>query len=156
VEPALFALPAAPILEPNKLVSRQTLGRIAELRAEIHLLERGHKVARPGTDDDGVDLIVDYRAAVQVKSRNGMTLSRGRGCWEFDVRLEKKPQGGNEVRRRSFEHIAVFICHAHEIDAWWIIPAAALPPNGVGRIRITPGGHYNQWRNAWHIFRELD
>lgn len=64
----LGSLAAKPIPEAHEAARYQSLGVAAEHAAIARLLDLGHKVAVPVTDDDGVDLIVNYRWTVQVKS----------------------------------------------------------------------------------------
>jgi hypothetical protein len=136
-------------------LSHSVLGRIAELKAEIRLLELGHKVARPGLDDDGVDLVVDHRLAVQVKStgRCGAASSRASGSYEFEFRRPLKDGGrGLSVaeRRRDVSHIDFFLFYARDIDAWWVVPGQML--SSVSRFRITPGARSDmRWREAWDL-----
>src|SRR3990172_7695085 len=59
-----------------------SIGALAEIRLIAELLGRGHRVAQPVSDDDGVDLIVNYRTCVQVKS---CARPREPGSYHFNV-----------------------------------------------------------------------
>ena len=99
------------------------IGASSEHLAVAKLLSLGHKVAIPVVDDDGVDLVVNYRLAVQVKSRqepiNGTSYvfnfnrSRGRGP-------------------RPLSAADVWICHGVKDDAWWVLPTAWIMEAGGG------------------------
>jgi hypothetical protein len=151
VSDRLFAVAVEEPSGPSLALSFSTLGRIAELKAEVRLLELGHKVASPGVDEDGVDLVVDYRHAVQVKSSAGRVEDGRR--WEFEFRAPRKDAlraASNAERSRSLRADFV-LCYARDVDLWWVVPAADLRET-FGRIRITPGGSLDlRWREAWHL-----
>lgn len=102
-------------------VSHQVMGKVAELRAEERLLLRGHKVAHPATDDDGVDMVVNYRIAVQVKTTSSNPRS---GVWHVGLESIRASERSRKGTLR--DHVDVLLVHAYAIDAWWCIPRSAL------------------------------
>jgi hypothetical protein len=142
-------------------VSHQVIGRVSELRAEVELLLRGHKVAHPGTDDDGVDLIVDYGIAVQVKATGSST----GGKWSVNLnglRFSER-RAGESVKGCLREHVDVLIVHAHPISAWWVIPRSALDAVNaysssslvVAEIAAAARGNtafISHYRDRWDVF----
>jgi hypothetical protein len=139
-------------------VSNQVMGRVAELRAEERLLLRGHKVALPGTDDDGVDMVVNYRIAVQVK-----TTSYGPKTGTWQVGLDSMRASERSRKGTLRDHVDVLLVHAHPIDAWWCLPRSALSAVNAyqaGGILLheiaasTRGnaGLLSSYRDRWDIF----
>jgi hypothetical protein len=121
----------------------QRLGVAAELMAISKLMFAGHHVAQPVTDDDGVDLIVDYRTLVQVKS----TGHQNNGV--FQVGLESSRVRERRAAPQGLKpHVDVLLVYARDIESWWVIPSTAVP-----RARtICLGRDYDQWREAWELF----
>jgi hypothetical protein len=64
-DPTLFPLPANPVISSDG-IGATAKGHRAVALLIARLLEIGHKIATPVVDDDGVDLIVNYRITVQV------------------------------------------------------------------------------------------
>jgi hypothetical protein len=143
-------------------VSHQVMGKVAELRAEERLWLRGHKVAHPGTDDDGVDLVVDYRIAVQVKATSSTPRA---GVW--NVSLNSMRASERSVKGTLRDHVDVLLVHAYPIDAWWCIPRSALAAvrayqvSGLSLHEVPSPGRGNasllaSYRDRWDIFQYPD
>jgi hypothetical protein len=141
-------------------------GKLSELRAILRLLDLGRKVAVPVVDDDGVDLVVDYRHRVQVKSAgraswpNGNTYTfAGGGTWYLADGTRK--HGGLALSEPDF-----LLCHAVPIDTWWVVPLPWLREVGfhagsklalslrVSRKPLRPDLHRlsAECLEAWHLF----
>jgi hypothetical protein len=146
-------------------VSHQVLGRIAELRAEVELLIRGHKVAHPGTDDDGVDLVVDYGIAVQVKTTGA---SRD-GKWHVNLNSMRSGERRTDESLKGClrQHVDVLLVHAYPIDAWWCIPRSALSAvnayssSGLAVVEVAAlargnTGLLSSYRDRWDVFAYPD
>lgn len=130
--PRLFAVEAWREEVAPEPLSYSVLGRIAELKAEVRLLELGHKVARPGLDDDGVDLVVDHRLAVQVKSTGGLKGFDGSSArrWEFEFRTARKDgrrAASNGARSRGRSHVDFLLLYGRDADVWWVVPTVEIP-----------------------------
>jgi PD-(D/E)XK endonuclease len=119
------------------------LGKAAEMDAIGRLLRLGHRVAVPVCDDDGVDLVVDYRVTVQVKSTGCFAGPHGYPMVSLQKgRRGQRSRGGSVVR----SHVDVFAVYAVDVG-WWVIPREAMPRTGLWL-----GPRYEQWREAWEIF----
>lgn len=94
-----------------------TIGAASEHLAIARLLELGHRVAVPVVDDDGVDLIVNYRVTVQVKSSQLHDRGDGFFCYRFWV----TPERGSEHPRTRDLHVDVFLLHGRETNEWWVV-----------------------------------
>lgn len=95
-------------------------GAVAEQLAIAELLRRGHKVAVPVVDDDGVDLVVNYSVRVQVKSAHRK-------------RLETVPGYGYQTyswnSKRGWCLADVFLLYGRSPDVgdrWWVVPQAVV------------------------------
>jgi hypothetical protein len=143
-------------------VSHQVIGKVAELRAEENLWLRGHKVAHPGTDEDGVDLIVNYRIAVQVKATSS---SQRPGQWL--VGLNSMRASERSVKGTIRDHVDVLLVHAFPINAWWCIPRSALNAtngyqvSGLALHEVASSTRGNaqllsSYRDRWDIFEYPD
>jgi hypothetical protein len=156
--PALAEAPVEQIRPVTNL-----LGGISELYAAAKLLELGHKVAVPIVDDDGVDLVVDYRIRVQVKS------SKDRGSsYSFSLQRSHYTATGEMRARRGTFNADFFVCHARTVDAWWVVPRQWLvearfgPKNTAfslstaARYRTKYNGLAIECREAWHLLSEWD
>lgn len=104
----LFVIPEGPadLAVPSNAMDSLAIGTAAEMLLVAELLKRGNKVALPVVDDDGVDLIVNYRLAVQVKSRTQGT-------------SKKNPISISLAFR---EHVDVLAIYLADIHAWWHVP----------------------------------
>lgn len=151
--------PAAINEETRSGLLTSAAGRACELLVAARLLELGHKVAVPIVDDDGIDLIVNYRTTVQVKSSRLVDVApaslRGRyryfvfksirWAWNADVFVFRGVEPGQR-------------------DAWWIVPSSVLRDTGVkGAISLLPpgtsSGKFGKWSPAfapyvdrWELF----
>lgn len=148
-EPAatLFPVPSDDVSELSPEAA--TIGTIGEAKAIAKLLELGHAVAIPVVDD-GVDLVVDYRLRVQVKTcskamppRPGVPLP----YYGFST------AGGTKWRRgtRRLTYADFVICHVLSDELWWVIPSAELR---AASIQVTPGSRYHRYRDAWDVLHE--
>jgi hypothetical protein len=124
-------------------------GKHAEHLAIAELLKRGHRVAVPVVDDDGVDIVVNYRTRVQVKSSNRSTLepvsgySYGRLAWSS---------------KRVWTEADIFLLYGN--SRWWVVPASVL--SGCGRTFsiYTEGTRQKnsrmatvaEYEDAWDVF----
>lgn len=144
---------AAAALGPRTHRTKQASGQITEHEAIVKLLRLGHQVAVPVVDDDGVDMIVNYKHLVQVKSQHTQSQASGTS-WIFQYAGPRR----REVRAD------MFIFHAAPIDAWWVIPTAVLLEFGIGTrqtglsLSTLPQRAYKHrhlsetYRDAWHLF----
>lgn len=176
LEPSrLFEIQAdEPEPQPEPQVSRgpSALGGAAQFRAASELLERGHRVAVPIVDDDGVDLVVDYHWRVQVKSANRV-LKGTVSSFAFQLHHSggaRRRAGDERVRGRRHPMFAAdfFVCYARPIGAWWIVPrdwllqAGFTERNSAFSLTADPQNRTQYaWlsveaRDAWHLFRELE
>lgn len=136
-------------------------GALSERAAIDVMLRLGFKVAVPIVDDDGVDLVVNYRHTVNVKS------SRRRGkpghTWVFNSgRVVYRADGSRRYSTRP-PTAGFIICHAVPIDAWWIVPRERLEAAGHGRgdyaFSLSSAPRYRtkysaiaaDCRDAWHL-----
>jgi len=114
-------------------VTSSAAGQAAELLLAARLLQRGHRVAVPIVDDDGVDLVVDYRLSVQVK----LAERNGHG-WRVKLRHH-----GQQIIR---PHVNVLAAYVPEIDTWWHIPIKGMTnTSAIGLIE-------SSWREAWDVY----
>lgn len=128
--------------------------------AIAELLKRGHKVAVPVVDDDGVDLVVDYHVKVQVKSAN-TSVSTGT-VWRFGIGGGYYRKNGELISYRGTDP-DILMAYAHPIHTWWICPFQWLYDTGLmrreGVVSVSLGAR-NGTRgapisraclNAWHL-----
>jgi len=111
------------------------------------LLRRGHKVAVPVVDDDGVDLIVDYAWTVQVKSRQRMPPGRTPHLTLAQTGTRRNLAGVARTRRSAVRpHVDVFAIWV-ESAGWWVIPREAM-----SEWSITLGPQFDCYRDGWDLF----
>ena len=151
----LFAVPDPGDDEaPADEVSSSAVGQIAEYRAVAELLARGHRVARPVVDDDGVDLIVDYGTTVQVKSTSGWDAAKGR--FRFHTRsgsgIRQQYRAG-AVKVGVPANVDVLLCHSLAEGLWWVMPAEALERRS--NANVVPGNRLDHYRDNWRLFEEF-
>jgi len=130
------------------------VGAISELQVACRLLELGHKLAKPLFDDDGVDLIANYRTTVQVKgSRNGTSTNGGP---KFHIFTTK------------WKFADLFVFHGISIDTapddFWIVPGRVVEDELSSQKRDTDcalalrrgargrSERWEQYIDAWHLF----
>lgn len=107
-------------------------GAVAEHLAVVELLRRGHRVAIPVVDDDGVDLVVNYSLRVQVKNATRLP-------------IEPKPGFVYEKfawrSKRSWSEADIFMLHGVDtgVSRWWIVPAEHLIGAGAS-LALYVGG----------------
>jgi hypothetical protein len=144
----LFDLPAIEQGKQGDTARYQALGISAEMLLVSRLLELDHKLAIPVTDDDGIDVIVNYRTTVQVKSSGKRTDS---GCLQVSLQTTRAAE-----RHRSHgqlrPHVDVLAVYARDTRSWWFIPRAEVKARGNLLIREHGTTHYAQWHEAWHVF----
>jgi hypothetical protein len=167
VSDRLFDLTSyAPAVEESeaRLVPGTRTGCISEHLAIVELLKRGHKVAVPVVDDEGIDLVVDYRTTVQVKSANNPQRSGQGNAWVFSLGGVKWKANGAKNYRRPLE-AQVHMFHAVTADAWWIVPTQWLLEAGLGEstmgisLTLNPGrSKYaslsRTCRDAWDLLKQ--
>lgn len=112
------------------------LGTAAEMLLAALLLERGHNVAVPLVDDDGVDLIVDYRTLVQVKTSGSRS---EHGSLVVELRNNSKVSS----LRPHIDVVAVF---DREGRRWWFVPGSEVSSN---RLRLRDD---SPWMENWGSF----
>lgn len=141
----LFEVAAAEAVVSVAPVSTSAAGMATEMEVIAELLRRGRKVAVPVVDDDGVDLVVDYRWRVQVKfssltSPNGVPIL----CVSRNVRRH-----ANEPlsMRRMAPHVDVLVA-AIEGVGLYVIPAALVRE----KRNVSFGPSMDEWRGAWSVF----
>ena len=128
---------------PNTIVQTaipaSLVGAAAQFMLAGKLMALGHRVAVALVDDDGVDLIVNYRTLVQVKS-SGYRERRD----QLSVDLGIAP------------HVDAVALHANDNGSWWIVPAHLL--RGMSRVRVSErhATRYGPWCEAWHVFDGAD
>lgn len=135
---------------PDGRWASSATGKVSELAATARLLALGRKVAVPVVDDDGVDLVVDYRVRVQVKSALAPKTWETVSGYEYSAyRFDSK---------RGWSNADVFVLHGQDADRWWVVPAAALiglgrsvsfyEGPGRGRARAIAA----RYEDAWDVF----
>jgi hypothetical protein len=148
VRPLFEAIGAAGVAATVGRLHASATGAVAELVAQGILIDRGHKVAVPVVDDDGVDLIVDYRTLVQVKT-TGMVNGSGVPYIHFKRNSYRRRQDGTRVARGGEgipAHVDVLLILVRDIG-WYVVPRESAPASGVV---FGPG--MDQWREAWSVF----
>jgi hypothetical protein len=158
--PRLFELPPLPAVVGESRLSSSMLGGMAELEAVLALARRGHKVARPVVDDDGIDLIVDYRICVQVKSSSG---GQEGAVYSFSFGSGRDRRAYARGQRADIRADFV-LCFASDIAVWWVVPRAWLYEAGYEssrrgfslsanpNLQTKYGGLAVRCREAWHLF----
>lgn len=133
------------------------LGAVSEQLAVVRLLELGHKVARPVVDDDGVDLVVNYRVTVQVKSSRLAEIRARKHLYRFHVFT-------NSTKRWYAD---VYLFHGtgdsgRERGLWWVVPGEALRAAGAKTsVSVDPdkatgwSGRLAPYLEAWDLFERL-
>jgi hypothetical protein len=98
----------------------QALGIAAELAAASRLIHAGRSVAEPVSDDDGVDLIVDYTSPsptlVQVKSSAQRNASGTLGVNLENARASERRNPSHGLKA----HVDVLIVFARDTERWWV------------------------------------
>jgi hypothetical protein len=96
-------------------------------------------------DDDCVDMVVDYRRTVQVK-----TIAipwRGRHLLD----LWRNNHRNHKGRRRLPTHVEILAAYVVEIDCWWHIPTVELRTPRV-YLADAPRSRAFVWRDAWQVY----
>ena len=83
-----------------------------------------------------MDLVVDYRLLVQVKS-SGVRNANGLLAVSLDGRRSKERDSKKGLLR---DDIDILACYARDTEAWWFIPMEALLEVGERRRRTSPSG----------------
>lgn len=134
------------------------LGGLAEAKAIVELVRRGHHVARPVVDT-GSRLLV-YRPGgrvltVQVKSTASGRL-RMPGSRNPSYSFTLYSGGGGERQVAD-----VWLFHAHDAELWWIVPdAQLLAPSKSVCIAATRDSRGRRsalaaWLGRWSVIDEL-
>jgi hypothetical protein len=122
----------------------QRHGVAAEHAAIALLLERGHIIHVPVTDDDGVDFIVDYRTCVQVKSSAHRDQSGALRVNLENHRARERQHSSHGLK----DHVDVLLAYARDIGTWYVVPRGDVPHSQALLI----GHRHERWREAWHVF----
>lgn len=140
-------------------VSLLARGTIAEHLAIAELLRRGHRVAVPVVDDDGVDLLVDYRIKVQVKSSAALSAERRRGSGSVGPRRLSKRYVTFHVSRcratgaKPYDVDVFLLFDSRNTERiFYVIPASEIRRKRT--LELTP--KYQAWADAWHVFGEVE
>jgi hypothetical protein len=156
----LFDIPAAAEVSDLARASEITssaFGAIAEQEAIVELVKRGHRVAVPVVDDDGVDLVVNYRTTVQVKATTAR-LESG----QVVVSIFSGKDNGAKVPGLR-EHVDALIVRVPADDAWFIFPRSILEEVNAYRkhslaFHLSPSGTrgisrvLSTYRDRWDVF----
>lgn len=119
-----------------------TRGKTTEFIAVAKLLERGCAVALPVVDD-GVDLVVNHRIPVQVRSAQ-LLVDASRGP-RYRFILTRQRGNGSGVWD---DRIDFFLLHGRDTDEWWVCPAKEIL--GKVRLSVRPGS-LPEFSDAWHL-----
>lgn len=140
--------------------SSMAAGVAAEHLAIAELLLRGHAVAKPVVDEDGVDLVVDYRYRVQVKSSThavigskyvAKTPRTGSQTTYLTCHTSRGRRGhGAGVKRYEVDFILIFDARPGYRN-FYVVPGSAVTP--AGTTALTP--KYEEYSEAWHLFDAL-
>lgn len=136
----LFPIDPAPEPVPPA-VGSAAKGHRAVALLIARLLELGHKVAVPVVDDDGVDLIVNYRITVQVKAT---AFQHSKGGWQVSNNRADGP-----VAR---PHVDVLALYVIPIEMWWHLPRGTIGNANSVTVWTTSHRGRSQWRDAWHVY----
>lgn len=131
-------------------------GAIAQLRAAVELLDRGYAVALPMVDDAGVDLVVNHRIPVQVKS-SGSRSKTGMLHVNLESRSSNDRRVGVPPRPNLSPSVEVLMVYARDTGTWWIIPISAISEAGkLNSTSLSLTEHATRglsaWRDAWEVF----
>jgi PD-(D/E)XK endonuclease len=159
-EPHLFDVqpyirPASPLTSPSDTngVGTSAMGSVAEMLLIAELLKRGHKVALPVVDDDGVDLVVNYRIAVQVKSKG---FRNPGGAISILVRDHRdKSRRRDRLKKGLRPHVDILAVYATDVATWWHIPRAEVQTNKI-KFYESSRSRFNRWREAWSVYEVED
>jgi hypothetical protein len=141
LEPHVPASVAGPINRAAYAAEQELISR---------LLLMGCHVAVPVVDDDGVDLIVDYRIKVQVK-----TTAQRNSSGALVLRMANRRASERKRENRGWlrDHVDVLAVKAIDSGAWWFIPAdAARGRSGSFSLHERGGRGLSCWHEAWHLF----
>ena len=121
----LFEMPASQMEQGSDAVDYGRISKAVELLLAAKLMLRGHHVSLP-LQDDGVDLVVDYRLLVQIKSSghrnvNGLLIVNLDGR-----RYSEGAKKGGSRKGLLRQDIDILACYARDTEAWWFIPIDAL------------------------------
>lgn len=117
-------------------------GRLAELKAQTALVERGYQVAVPLVESTA-DLVIfePHFLRIQVKSTRSVDqfLIWSVALWTRTGR-----------RRRTLADIKADVFLIDTPGGWWVIPTTAIPAQTPGRISLG-AFRYGAFYEAWHI-----
>lgn len=131
-------------------LSDAAVGLLGEQLAIVELMRRGFKVAVPVVDDDGVDLVVNYRLRVQVKSSGRQRVEPLRGYVYYQYAWSQLDRS-----RGKCDFFALHALAADRSDRWWVVPAAAMPLRNDLRFSEDAsrgwGLRLSGYENAWEL-----
>lgn len=130
------------------------IAKAVEMMAAAKLMLLGHHVAVP-LEDDGVDLIVDYRWCVQVKCSSERD-SYGR----LKVKLNKSTRGRRGVYLNP--HVNALVVFARDTERWWVVPLSAFRSGVPSQFEVTEHlapartklSELSSFLDAWWVFDE--
>lgn len=133
-------------------ISSSGFGKAAEYLAVAKLLSLGHRVAIPVVDDDGVDLVVNYRTTVQVKSS-------GRRVMETMPGYSYRAFTWTKLGKKGTARADVYLLHGEDDGShrWWCVPADVMRSCG-GTLCLYEGsnrglsGELHRYADAWGVF----
>jgi hypothetical protein len=126
-------------------------GKLAEQLAIVELLERGHSVALPVVDDDGVDLVVNYRLRVQVKSCQEKAWESVPGYPYRGFSWSVKPG------RKNKADVFLFYGRLESGGRWFVVPVSILR-DVASVVNLYVGSRRGlsavlpQYENRWELF----
>lgn len=141
----LFEVAAAAVDERDGVFTAAK-GTATELEVIARLLRLGHKVATPVVDDDGVDLIVDYRTLVQVKYTGLKHPKTGAGIF-CPIRTVRAREGDARRRVSIAAHVDVVVVEVAAVG-FFVVPRDVIGD----RRNVYFGPGMEQWREAWSVF----
>lgn len=118
------------------------LGEEVELGFMLAAVRQGYAVSKPFGDSSKYDAIVDHGhrlSRVQVKSCSGYSISAVSG-------------GRTNRRTYSIDEIDFLVAYVRPLDAWFVIPVAAVKRNLRFYADRRPT-ELDQFKNAWHLFK---
>lgn len=126
-------------------VTTSASGMATQMEVVAELLRRGHKVAVPVVDDDGVDLVVNYCVKVQVKftsvtNPNGIPILSAR-------RMTRRRPGEGVTWRAIADHVDVVVVLAAGVG-FFVFPWSVV----TAKRNVALGPGMDQWRGAWSVF----
>lgn len=130
-------------------------GEWAELRFMAKAVEHGYRLTKPWGMHSPYDLVIDLGGrfmSVQVKSTTYQRRGdhQRNGCFVISLSAHGRPKYG----MFDFQYLAAYVIPR---DVWYIIPFALVRgrPSILLRPDDPPGQGYENFREAWHLLREV-